>query len=312
MLNFIVAGLSLSFAQTLLTPTTASKKLLTETQDRETFATEAESQFREYFATVADKNKVRPIRLLRLCEQLHQAGVLRLQYPTIQGLSTACQTKNADGIRDELVQLGSKSAEFNASLAKAMAGQNSEVAFKRKLSEVLRSSDTPLLTLGIYVLTFAHAQTPATRLDDVIAEHPDENSFVTALENMFRARFANPKDSGANFNLCQKLGSTGTFGLPHPSLRALGMACDGGKEVFDEVEHQTKIEKMTSEEQARAIRDEFAKFGQPKLVQEFATAVRQHVQARGSVEAFADNLSTTLPGNEKPLLAFGIFVLFAT
>lgn len=289
MLSFLVTGLSLSLAQT---PGGKSILPLTSYRNAETFIQEAETRYRDYFTRLDHKSLTRPTRLLSLCKQLE--STLRLEHPAFQGLRFACQSKKPDKIREQLAPFGQPPLmnAFRTALHQKFGGQTSEVALGQALSSVLRGTETPLLTFGINALAFVDAETPATRLDDFIEDHPDENSFVSGLERLFREKFGNFKEPSRFLSLCQQLAATGTFGLPHPALHSLGTACQ--------------------ENNAKSIGAELEKFSKNPLAQEFSAAVRQHVQARGSVEAFADDLSHTLPGHEKPLLAFGIFVLFAT
>lgn len=289
MLSILFTGLTLSLAQA---PGGKTIQPLTSYRNAETFIQEAETRYRDYFTRLDHKSLTRPARLLGLCKQLE--STLRLEHPAFQSLRFACQSKKPEKIREQLAPFGQPAfiEAFQTALHQKFGGLTSEVALGQALSSVLRSTESPLLTFGINALTFLDAETPATRLDDFIADHPDENGFVAGLEGMFREKFANLKDPSRFMPLCQQLAATGTFGLPHPALHSLGAACQ--------------------ENNAKTIRTEFEKLSKNPLAQEFSAAVRQHVKARGSVEAFADDLSHTLPGHEKPLLAFGIFVLFAT
>lgn len=135
-------------------------------------------------------------------------------------------------------------------------------------------------------------RTPADQFAHFTEEHTGTEDFVRALGDKFRERFRSAGDASALLGLCQQLGSAGTFGLPHPSLQELGLACQ-------------------STDESR-IRQELLKFSQDSRVNEFIESARAHLKQRGSVKAFAKDLSTTLKGTERPLLAFGIFVLFAT
>ena len=152
-----------------------------------------------------------------------------------------------------------------------------------------------ILTIGTSFnpIPFAHAEGSASdQLMQIASKNKDEIGFFRELENRYRERFeTSTSNTAALMGLCQRLSQMSVFSLPHLAIRSLGEACDT--------------------HQAEAIRTQFLKFGQQDLIEEFMVSLRAQVQNSGTVNAFSRNIAKNVRGKESPLLAFGLFALFA-